>query len=60
MKRSRSEADHGVQSAAFVVLIGAQMPSVLAEVAFLSNRTDTADLRQPAFRQKIAEGLCRG
>ncbi|HWG37558.1 MAG TPA: N-acetylmuramoyl-L-alanine amidase [Terriglobales bacterium] len=57
---SAAEPDHGVQSAAFVVLIGAQMPSVLAEVAFLSNRTDTADLRQPAFRQKIAEGLCRG
>jgi len=53
-------ADHGVQSAAFVVLIGAQMPSVLAEVAFLSNHADAAELRQPAFRQKIAEALCRG
>jgi len=40
-----------------MVLIGAQMPSVLAEVSFLTNRADAALLKQPAYRQKIAQAL---
>ena len=52
-----SAQDLGVKQAPFMVLIGAQMPSVLAEVSFLTNRADAALLKQPAYRQKIAQAL---
>ena len=47
----------GVKKAPFVVLIGAQMPSVLAEIGFITNRPEVALLKTPAYRQKIAESL---
>jgi len=47
----------GVKRAPFVVLIGAGMPSVLAEVSFLTNRQEAALLRTGAYRQRIAEAL---
>jgi len=40
-----------------VVLIGAQMPSVLAEMSFVTNKQDAALLKTAAYRQKIAEAL---
>jgi N-acetylmuramoyl-L-alanine amidase len=43
-----------------VVLIGANMPSILAEISFVSNPTDERKLETGAFRQKIAESLYRG
>jgi N-acetylmuramoyl-L-alanine amidase len=49
-----------VKKAPFVVLIGAQMPSVLAEIGFVSNPRDEAQLKKSEVRQKIAEGLYRG
>ena len=49
--------DLGVKQAPFVVLIGAQMPSVLAEVAFLTNRAEARMLGQDAYRQEIAQAL---
>lgn len=52
--------DRGVKSAPFVVLIGAEMPSVLAEVAFLSNPREEALLKRPDHRQKLAEALYQG
>ena len=52
--------DRGVKKAPFVVLIGAQMPSVLAEISFLTNPEDAQLLRQPAWRQRIAESLAAG
>jgi N-acetylmuramoyl-L-alanine amidase len=52
--------DRGVKRAPFVVLIGASMPSVLAEVGFLTNSRDEASLNKPEYRQKIAEALFRG
>ncbi|MBZ5583552.1 MAG: N-acetylmuramoyl-L-alanine amidase [Acidobacteriia bacterium] len=52
--------NRGVKSAPFVVLIGANMPSVLAEVGFLSNTREEALLRKPDYRQKLAEALYRG
>ncbi|MGH9558976.1 MAG: N-acetylmuramoyl-L-alanine amidase family protein [Bryobacteraceae bacterium] len=36
------------------------MPSVLAEIGFLTNSGDEALLKKPAYRQKIAEGLYNG
>ncbi len=52
--------DRGVKKAPFVVLIGANMPSILAEISFVSNPTDEAKLETPEYRQKIAEALYKG
>ena len=52
--------DRGVRKAPFVVLIGASMPSVLAEIGFVSNNQDERLLRRPDQREKIAEALYRG
>jgi N-acetylmuramoyl-L-alanine amidase len=52
--------DRGVKKAPFVVLIGANMPSVLAEISFVSNPTDEARLETSEYREKIAESLYRG
>ncbi len=57
---SNTEHSRGVRKAPFVVLIGADMPSVLAEVSFLSNPTDEQWLKKPDARQRIAEGLYHG
>ncbi len=52
--------DRGVKKAPFVVLIGANMPSILTEISFVSNPTDEAKLETPEYRQKIAESLYKG
>jgi N-acetylmuramoyl-L-alanine amidase len=57
---SRTERNRGVKKAPFVVLIGANMPSVLAEMSFVSNPADEKLLRKPDQRQRIADGLYRG
>lgn len=57
---SRSEKNRGVKKAPFVVLIGANMPSVLVETSFLSNLKDEHLLREPRQRERIALGIYRG
>ena len=52
--------NRGVKKAPFVVLIGATMPSVLAEIGFISNPRDEAMLRKPDQRQRLAEALFKG
>ncbi len=47
----------GVKKAPFVVLIGAGMPSVLAEISFLTNRQEAQLLKTAGYKQKIAEAL---
>lgn len=60
-ERSNAAAhNRGVKRAPFVVLIGASMPSVLAEIGFLSNSRDETNLGKPEYRQKIAEALYKG
>ena len=54
------EPNRGVKKAPFVVLIGANMPSILAEISFLTNPTDERLLRKATYRQKIAEALYAG
>jgi N-acetylmuramoyl-L-alanine amidase len=49
--------DLGVRQAPFVVLIGAGMPSVLAEISFLTNKQEAQLLKTGAYRQQIAEAL---
>jgi N-acetylmuramoyl-L-alanine amidase len=58
--KSSSIRDRGVKKAPFIVLIGANMPSILAEISFVSNPTDERKLRTSEYRQKIAESLYKG
>jgi N-acetylmuramoyl-L-alanine amidase len=57
---SHSEKNRGVKKAPFVVLIGADMPSVLSEISFVSNPNDEKLLRKTDQRERIADGLYRG
>jgi N-acetylmuramoyl-L-alanine amidase len=59
-KSDRNSRNLGVKQAPFMVLIGATMPSVLAEVSFLTNRDEATLLRSSAYRQQIAEALFAG
>lgn len=52
--------DLGVKQAPFVVLIGAEMPSVLTEIGFVTNKPEADALRQAAQRQHIAQALRDG
>src|SRR6266851_390423 len=52
--------NRGVKKAPFVVLIGANMPSILAEISFVTNPKDASQLRQPEYRQRVAESLYKG
>ena len=52
--------DLGVKTAPFYVLRYTAMPSILAELAFISNPLEERRLRQPDFIQKVAEGLFEG
>jgi N-acetylmuramoyl-L-alanine amidase len=49
--------DLGVKQAPFVVLIGAAMPSVLAEISFVTNPQEAKLLKGSVYRQRIAESL---
>jgi len=55
--RNRQLRDLGVKQAPFVVLIGASMPSVLAEMAFVTNKQEGTLLKTGAYRQQVAEAL---
>jgi N-acetylmuramoyl-L-alanine amidase len=52
--------DRGVKRAPFVVLIGASMPSVLAEIGFVSNAHDESIMRREEYRERTAEALYKG
>ncbi len=57
---SQNERNRGVKKAPFVVLIGANMPSVLSEISFISNPSDERLLKKTDQRQRVADGLYRG
>ncbi len=59
-KNVAGSKNRGVKSAPFAVLIGANMPSVLVEVGFLSNTREENLLKKPDYRQKMADALYRG
>jgi N-acetylmuramoyl-L-alanine amidase len=59
-KSNAAARNRGVKRAPFVVLIGASMPSILAEIGFLSNPKDEANLNKPEYRQKVAEAIFKG
>jgi N-acetylmuramoyl-L-alanine amidase len=59
-KRYKGIRSLGVKQAPFYVLIGAQMPAVLVEVGFLSNRTERKRLMNKAYQERLAAGICDG
>ncbi|MBI5280244.1 MAG: N-acetylmuramoyl-L-alanine amidase [Candidatus Solibacter usitatus] len=59
-KMNPATRNRGVKMAPFVVLIGASMPAVLAEIGFVSNPRDEVLLKKPDQRQRIAEALFKG
>jgi len=60
VKTNSHAKDRGVKKAPFVVLIGASMPSVLAEIGFISNAHDENTMKRAEYRQRIAEALYKG
>lgn len=59
-RASHGVHNRGVRKAPFVVLIGANMPSILTEISFLSNPHSEHLLREPAYREDIAKALFNG
>ena len=59
-KSTRDSRNRGVKTAPFYVLLGARIPSVLVEVAYLSNRKDEQLLEDAAYRTKIAQSIAQG
>lgn len=56
-KTNKDVRSRGVKKAPFVVLIGAQMPSVLAEISFLTNKQELQLLKTTAYKDRIAKSL---
>ena len=52
--------DLGVKQAPFYVLIGAQMPSIMVEVSFITNRWEEKRLASDAYQDAVAEGIIAG
>ncbi|MFN2257018.1 MAG: N-acetylmuramoyl-L-alanine amidase, partial [Desulfuromonadaceae bacterium] len=59
-QRFSSIRDLGVRQGPFYVLLGADMPSILVEAAFISNSRDAKLLVNHKFQQTTAEGIARG
>ena len=59
-KRYDPLRDKGVKKAPFYVLLGAQMPSILVETAFISNARECKWLSSAAFQEHVAESIVQG
>jgi N-acetylmuramoyl-L-alanine amidase len=61
LKKSYSDVhDGGVREGPFWVLVGAQMPSVLVEVGFITHKKEAKRLINSHYQQKLAFGLANG
>lgn len=60
MNKLLDTGNRGIKQAPFRVLVGATMPAVLVETAFISNPQEAGELAAPAFQQKAAEAIARG
>lgn len=60
--KSRYETvrDLGVKQAPFYVLMGAEMPGVLVETAFITNEKEAKRLKDKKFQEDIARGIAEG
>ncbi len=52
--------DRGAKAGSLVVLLGPNMPSILSEISFVSSPTEERNLKNPTYRDRIAEALYRG
>lgn len=59
-RRYKRVRDLGVKQAPFYVLIGAEMPAILVETGFLTNRTEQKRLRSKTYQEAVAEGISAG
>jgi N-acetylmuramoyl-L-alanine amidase len=59
-KTNRIVRNLGVKQAPFMVLVGATMPSILAEISFITNRQEATLLKTDKYKQQIAEALLAG
>jgi N-acetylmuramoyl-L-alanine amidase len=59
-KTNKSVRNLGVKQAPFMVLVGATMPSILAEISFITNRQEATLLKTDKYKQQIAEALFAG
>ncbi|MFQ5586801.1 MAG: N-acetylmuramoyl-L-alanine amidase [Thermodesulfobacteriota bacterium] len=59
-KRYRRVNGNGIKGAPFYVLVGTQMPSVLIEVSFISNREEESRLKSDAYLNGIVQGITTG
>jgi N-acetylmuramoyl-L-alanine amidase len=60
LRSLQTPKNRGVRKAPFVVLVGADMPSILTEISFLSNPSDEKLLKKPEQRQAVADGIYQG
>ncbi len=59
-KRDKTIPDRGVDGAPFIVLLRTQMPSILVEVGFLTNKTEAAQLQRKSYQNALAQGIFQG
>ena len=59
-RASHAQKNRGVKRAPFIVLLGANMPSILTEISFISNPADEAALKKGDQRQRVADGILAG
>ena len=59
-KSYRGVNNGGVKPAPFWVLVGAQMPSVLVEVGYISHPQERKRLFNPSYQDKLAKGIAEG
>jgi len=59
-KGKGASQNRGIKQAQFFVLIGANMPSILAETSFISNPEEERQLKTAKYRQQIAESILAG
>ncbi len=59
-RKYRKVVDLGVKRAPFIVLIGAEMPAILAEISFISNPTEARRLRSKKYLNDIAAQMASG
>lgn len=59
-RRDKTIPDRGVDGAPFIVLLRTQMPSILVEIGFLTNKSEAAQLQRKAHQNALAHGIFQG
>jgi len=58
--RYKGIKDHGVKQAPFYVLLGAEMPCILVEIAFISHPRECQRLNTAGYQEDVVDGIVRG